>query len=404
MKVLLVNITGKTGSTGKITSDIRSYLLDQGHDAVVAYSVDDIKEKGYYKLSKRWELAIALRLTRLGRSNYKGNPFALCRLKTIIEKEQPDIVHLHCINCNCINIYKTFEYLAKTNTRTVVTHHAEFFYTGSCPHSFDCMKFVNNQCDDCKDMLYSTSNVLFANPHKNWHRMYEAINRFDIRKLYFVAVSPWVRERSIMSPIVNKYPCKTILNGLDTNIFHYINDNSVLERRIKRTNMKIVLHISPFFNPIGNSMKGGNYVIEMAKQFPGVLFVVVASSSINTNNLPENVLFWGKATSQNELANLYSIADITLLTSKRETFSMVTAESLCCGTPVVGFLAGGPESIAIDKYCSFVEYGNTSMLYDSLRQYLSFEYDKKMISSEACKKYSKDVMGEEYLQLYKQLL
>ncbi len=34
---------------------------------------------------------------------------------------------------------------------------------------------------------------------------------------------------------------------------------------------------------------------------------------------------------------------------------MVTAESLCCGTPVVGFTAGGPESIAIDAFSNFVE-------------------------------------------------
>jgi glycosyltransferase involved in cell wall biosynthesis len=35
---------------------------------------------------------------------------------------------------------------------------------------------------------------------------------------------------------------------------------------------------------------------------------------------------------------------------------MIVAESLCCGTPVVGFKAGGPESIAIDDYCVFVQF------------------------------------------------
>ena len=50
---------------------------------------------------------------------------------------------------------------------------------------------------------------------------------------------------------------------------------------------------------------------------------------------------------QSELAAFYSLADVTLLTSEKETFSMVCAESLCCGTPVVGFQAGAPEGISL---------------------------------------------------------
>ena len=38
MKILQVNITGKSGSTGKIVNDLRTYLQSKGHDAKVAYS------------------------------------------------------------------------------------------------------------------------------------------------------------------------------------------------------------------------------------------------------------------------------------------------------------------------------------------------------------------------------
>ena len=41
---------------------------------------------------------------------------------------------------------------------------------------------------------------------------------------------------------------------------------------------------------------------------------------------------------------------------------MVTAESLCCGTPVVGFKAGAPEQIAIKEFSEFVEYGDLNFI------------------------------------------
>lgn len=405
MKVLQVNITGKSGSTGKIVNDLRAYLQSQGHDAIVAYSVDNIATNGFIKISRRWELAISRRLVLLGRSSYKGNPFAFRRLKKLIELECPDIVHLHCINCNCVNIYKTLKYLAAHKIKTVVTHHAEFFYTGNCPYSFECNKFVDAQCKGCGNQFYATSNKIFASPHKNWLRMYRAVNSFRKEDLHFVSVSPWVEMRSRMSPILRSFPCTTIFNGLDTSIFCYNKISKEIRSKIIGTTENIVLHVTPNFNPKekGN-IKGGYYVVELAKKMPHVIFLVVASFSEKTSDLPNNIQLWGKASSQEELAQLYSTAAITLLTSKKETFSMVTAESLCCGTPVIGFEAGGPESIAIEKYSRFVEYGNIEAIYREICVILDLKMDKEEISNESKKIYSKVRMSENYMSLYMRLL
>ena len=98
------------------------------------------------------------------------------------------------------------------------------------------------------------------------------------------------------------------------------------------------------------------------------------------------------------------MADITLLTSKKETFSMVTAESLCCGTPVVGFKAGAPEEIAIDNYSDFVLYGAEEKLLDSVLYWLEKDLDKRKIESVAREKYSRQRMIDEYYHLYKEIL
>ena len=235
--------------------------------------------------------------------------------------------------------------------------------------------------------------------------MYRAFNQFTEDKLFFVAVSPWVEKRSLMSPIVNRYRCTTTYNGLDTTVFYHRTSLGELQKRILGEKESIVLHVSPYFNPLDkDNIKGGYYVVELAKRMPHCKFLVVATVAENTDNLPENVQLWGRATSQDELACLYSFARVTLLTSKQETFSMVTAESLCCGTPVVGFKAGGPESIAIKGYSRFTEFGSIVALQNALSDFLSVNFDKEQVSKESKIVYSKEKMGEGYLKIYQDLL
>lgn len=406
MNILLLNITGHFGSTGKIVTDIRNTLIELGHGASIGYGhTEHIDEPQYYSFCTPLEARTASQFSKLGRAQYKGSPFALGRIKDIIAKEKPDVVHIHCINGHCVNIYALLKYLAENRIKTVITHHAEFFYTGSCAHALDCERFITSKCVGCPRMRAATFNRVFASPSKDWQRMYDAVNSFNNEDLIFTAVSPWVKERSLQSPIVSNYSCEVVLNGVDTKIFRFNPNSRNIFDRIKNRNNKIVLHVTHTFNPCDKTdIKGGSYVVELAQMMPNVTFVVIATDASNLGTLPENLYYWGKANSQVELAQLYSGADVTLLTSKRETFSMVTAESLCCGAPVVGFKAGGPESIAIDEYCDFVEYGNMQTLCESITKCYGATYDKEIISEIACNKYSREKMSTDYLTVYNHLL
>jgi len=73
-------------------------------------------------------------------------------------------------------------------------------------------------------------------------------------------------------------------------------------------------------------------------------------------------LFEGTVYSPEVLATYYSMADIFLLCSKRETYSMTCAEALCCGTGVVGFKCGAPETVFDESLGKFVEYGDLEAL------------------------------------------
>ena len=155
-----------------------------------------------------------------------------------------------------------------------------------------------------------------------------------------------------------------------------------------------------------DNIKGGYYIIELAKQLMEKenIIIVVAGSHENVDNLPPNIQLMGKISDQQKLARLYSLADLTVITSKRETFSMIVAESLCCGTPVVGFCAGAPEQIAISEYSCFVEFGDVDNLAKSVKNMLDNVYNKQIVSQNAIEKYSKNRMFEDYMEIYEDLL
>ena len=79
---------------------------------------------------------------------------------------------------------------------------------------------------------------------------------------------------------------------------------------------------------------------------------------------------------------------------------MVCAESLCCGTPVVGFKAGGPESIAIKEYADFVDYGDMDALEKAVRERLYLNEAKAFISEASKRVFDKSRMATDYSKIY----
>lgn len=408
MKVLQVNCVYQKGSTGKIVNDIHAELRKQDIESVVCYGRGaKIEELNVYKFCREFEAKVHTAAIRTGLVlNYGGSYIPTQRLINIIKREKPNIVHIHCINGSCVNIYRLFTFLAENKIKTVITHHAEFYYTGSCEHAYDCEQFMNlSGCKHCARPFATTRSKTWDNSTRAWGNMYKAINKFSTENLLFTAVSPWLKDRSKLSPIVNKYSCEVVMNGVDTSIFYNKDINNIIDERCTKHYTSTILFVGARFNPSNkDDNKGGWYVVELAKQIPEVLFVVVALRNIGYADLPSNIMLWGTSKSQQELASLYCSANLTLITSKRETFSMVCAESLCCGTPVVGFKAGGIESIAIPDYSDFVEFGNIEKLKRSILGMLDKTVNTSEVATKAKGMYSQEVMAYNYINVYKQLV
>lgn len=198
----------------------------------------------------------------------------------------------------------------------------------------------------------------------------------------------------------------TVMNGVETNVFKYEKENGEWRKKLGISNEeKMLLYVTASFFPHEQNLKGGRYVVELAQRLSNKhITIVVAANYGEAENLPDNIFYVGRTKTQKELASLYREADLTLITSSSETFGMPVAESLCCGTTVVGFKAGGPESIALQEYSEFVSYGDIDALYDCIIRWINKPHDHMTIATSATAKYSKEVMTEGYINQYKMLL
>ncbi|MBO5415103.1 MAG: glycosyltransferase [Clostridia bacterium] len=402
MKVLQVNCVYNKGSTGKITYDIHAGLLSEGIESVICYGRGDkTKDANVYKTCGELYSKANNLLSRFTGVMYGGCTFSTSKLISIIKKEKPDIVHLQCINGYFVNIYSLIEWLKDNRIKTILTLHAEFMHTANCGHALDCEKWKTG-CGNCPRLKKETKSLWLDGTAKSWKKMKAAFDGF--KDLTVVSVSPWLLERASASPILAGKNHKVILNGLDDSIFRLRKADNL--RNIYAPNgEKIIFHATPSFNDDPGHIKGGCFILEMAKRLAdkNIKFVVAGRHSEQLK-VPSNVTLLGNVREQDKLARLYSMADLTLIASKKETFSMIAAESLCCGTPIVGFKAGAPEQITIDEYSSFVEYGDIDALQNAVEHFLSIDVDKSKISTDGRAKYSKKRMVAEYIEVYKKAM
>jgi len=83
-----------------------------------------------------------------------------------------------------------------------------------------------------------------------------------------------------------------------------------------------------------------------------------------------------------ELAHYYSAADVVIVPSLHESFGLVAAESLSCGTPVIGTHVGGMVDVVKDGAGLLVPPGDVSALSQAIEDIIVSNASQIMTSSE----------------------
>lgn len=399
MKVLLLDVTCRSGSTGKIVYDLYTSLNKDGHTAAICYGRGNlVNEPNIYRFSSYVEVCMHAFLTRLTGLNGCYSYFATQNLLKFISDFKPDVIHIHEIHGYFLNIRTVINYIKKNKIKTIWSFHSEFMYTGKCGHSYGCEKW-KNECKKCPQVKEYPSSWLCDFSKKMFNDKKKLFQDFE--DLTIVTPSKWLSDRVKQSFLFDKN-IQVVQNGIDTKNIFYPRSFEHLKVKHSIKDEKIILAVAP---KLMSEQKGGRNVIKLAERMRNmkVKFILIGVDDIK-EKFDNNVKTLGRIEDQEELAAYYSMADITVLASKKESFSLVCAESLACGTPVVGFMAGAPETITIKEYSEFVEYKDVDKLYDATLKWLNRKSEvTDKLSKQANEKYSKEKMYNCYLYLYEKM-
>lgn len=398
MKVLLLDVNCKSGSTGKIVYDLYTQLNTNRHIAAVGYGRGSlIDEPNIIKFSNNIEVYAHALLTRITGLTGCFSHFATKRIITFMDEFQPDVVHLNDMHGYFVNILPVIKYLKKNNIKTVWTFHCEFMYTGKCGHSYECEKW-KTECGNCPNLKDYPASLFFDFTKRMFKEKKKIFKDFD--NLTIVTPSMWLANRAKQSFLGNKRII-VIPNGIDIeNIFHPRNFE-YLKKKHNITDEKVVLAVAP---DIMCESKGGRHVLELAKRMKNenVKLILVGVKNLD-EKFDNNIIALGRTENQLELAEYYSMADVFVICSKRENFPTTCIEALSCGTPVVGFDTGGTKETAPEGYGKFVKYGDIETLSNEVR--LIFKGESDLLSKNEYIKYSEEKysrlsMYNKYLYLY----
>lgn len=249
---------------------------------------------------------------------------------------EPDVIHFHSLHG--VDGFAELSVLRKLSQKytTVVSLHDFWLMTGHCGHPLSCEKWASG-CGRCPDLsLYPAINrdaTAWNFRRKRW--------LFAQSRLHLIVPSTWLAEQVQSSPILNRFPVSVVGNPVDTTVFRPRAKEQVRSRLGLRETDQIVLLIAQHLTNPYKGMQLGIEALNRCKA-PGLTVVVVGhSTSLVAAQLTKPVIEVPFASDSDHLAALYSMADVVAVPSRGETFGLVAAEAMACGTPVVAFGVGG---------------------------------------------------------------
>lgn len=405
MKVLQINSHYNQGGAARIVASLHRQLLKDGEESYVAYGRGSgSEEKNVFCVDKKYEVYLSALLCRLVGLNGWWNKKAAKRLIALIEKIQPDIIHIHTLHGYYMNFEKLFQYLNEKKIPCVWTFHDCHAFVGNCGYYFECERWREG-CGHCPDIARYPKSQFFDFTHYMWKEKKRLFT--DSPDKVIVTPSDWLTGIAKQS-FFGKYSCITIHNGIDVEQTFYPRDKEECRKKYGYgTEEKLILGMAVGFS---DERKGAKYLLGVARALGVEAKVILVGWEEKNNAMLEeitNIVTIPSTKNADMLAEYYSMADVFVLPSLAENYATVSLESMACGTPVVGFDAGGTKEQLSGNKGIIVEKGNQEALTEAVKEALSEESGLlrgEQLAKKIREENSIQRMTEEYKKVYRKLV
>ena len=401
----IVHINAVTwGSTGRNAIEMCHFMNNLGHNCVLAYS-DGSKPDGIisYRIGSKFDHKVHALLSRITGLQGYFSYIPTYRLLKQLRRISPDIVHLHNLHANYINLRLLFNFLAKENIATVITLHDCWFFTGKCTHyiGMNCYKW-QIQCNHCPCLHMDNDSWFLDRTRKIYNDKQKLYSKH--KNLCVVGVSNWITNEAKKSILRNSKKLTTIYNWIDLDVFHpRINTNKYLYNKYHILSDKFTVL---FVSAIWKKDEKWSDFLKISAEINDSVQVVCVGRLNNDLSIPTNVIHIPFVDDTNDMAMLYSQADVYIHLSRHDTFGKVLAEALACGTPIVAYSNTAIKEIVPDDCGVLV---NTGDVYSIIESVSMIKKIGKFIYSNKCIKYASENFSlinniEKYINEYNEIL
>ncbi|WP_026581086.1 N-acetyl-alpha-D-glucosaminyl L-malate synthase BshA [Bacillus sp. J33] len=315
MKKLKIGITcyPTVGGSGVVATELGKMLAEKGHE------IHFISSSLPFRLKRMYHNIFYHQVDVNQYSVFQYAPYDIAlasKMAEVIKREELDIIHVHYAIPHAVCAILAKQMSGKDIKIVTTLHGTDITVLGYDPSLTDAIRFGIEKSDG----VTAVSNALIS-------------QTYDLIK----------PDKTI----------KTVYNFIDERVYQKSDSVYLKDEYGIAPEEKVIIHVSNF-----RSVKRVPDVVKafakIAEEVPAKLLLVgdgpemtVICKLVNDMNLKGKVLFLGK---QDNVEELYSISDLMLLLSEKESFGLVALEAMACGVPCIGTNVGGiPEVIADGK-------------------------------------------------------
>ena len=342
MRVLLINSVCGIGSTGRICTDISDELKNQGHEVRIAFGRGQVPEK-YKDIAVRIGCDRDVKINALKCRLFDNEGFsAKAQTKRFLrwaEEYDPDLVWLHNLHGYYLNVGMLFSWIkSRPQMKVKWTLHDCWAFTGHCSNFFvsKCTKWKTG-CEHCPQKKRYPQSAFYDGSARNYSLKKKAF--CGVSEMEIITPSQWLAGL-VKESFLKEYPIAVVHNTVDTTVFKPTEKN--FKKRDDLKNKIMILGVSG----VWTTEKGYRDFLKLADRLDERFAVVlVGLTKKQMETLPKNVIGVERTNSKEELADIYSSADLFVNLTYSDNFPTVNLEARACGTPIVTYNTGGsPES------------------------------------------------------------